>query len=58
MFKLTALCPNLDGVDPDDAFSAVPYEKGFNLLYYLETLVGGPGKQQVYMYIMCFSKIE
>ena len=26
--------------DPDDAFSVVPYEKGFNLLYYLETLIG------------------
>jgi leukotriene-A4 hydrolase len=26
--------------DPDDAFSSVPYEKGFNLLYYLEGLVG------------------
>lgn len=26
--------------DPDDAFSSVPYEKGFNLLYYLETVVG------------------
>ena len=30
------------GVDPDDAFSSVPYEKGFNLLYHLEGLVGGP----------------
>lgn len=27
-------------IDPDDAFSIVPYEKGFLLLYYLETLVG------------------
>lgn len=35
--------PNLKGVDPDDAFSSVPYEKGFALLYYLECLVGGPG---------------
>ncbi len=26
--------------DPDDAFSSVPYEKGFNLLYSLEKLVG------------------
>lgn len=26
--------------DPDDAFSSVPYEKGFNLLYSLERLVG------------------
>lgn len=25
---LTALVPKLDGVDPDDAFSRVPYEKG------------------------------
>ena len=25
---LTELCPKLDGVDPDDAFSRVPYEKG------------------------------
>eukprot|EP01132_Coremiostelium_polycephalum_P009147 gene9147-11213_t len=37
---LTALRPNLDGIDPDDAFSSVPYEKGFNLLCYLQSLVG------------------
>jgi len=37
---LTALRPNLDGIDPDDAFSSVPYEKGFNLLSYLQSLVG------------------
>jgi leukotriene-A4 hydrolase len=36
---LTALVPVLDDVDPDDAFSSVPYEKGFNLLWHLETLV-------------------
>ena len=28
------------GVDPDDAFSSVPYEKGFNFLFYLESLLG------------------
>lgn len=38
----TKLVPDLKGVDPDDAFSTVPYEKGFTLLYYLENLVGGP----------------
>lgn len=38
----TALRPNLEGVDPDDVFSSVPYEKGFNFLVYLERLVGGP----------------
>jgi len=37
---LTALRPKMEGVDPDDAFSAVPYEKGFNLLCYLQSLVG------------------
>jgi len=37
---LTKLVPDLAGIDPDDAFSLVPYEKGFNLLYALQTLVG------------------
>jgi leukotriene-A4 hydrolase len=39
----TRLVPDLSaGVDPDDAFSGIPYEKGFYLIYHLETLVGGP----------------
>ncbi|KAF8937070.1 Leukotriene A-4 hydrolase [Haplosporangium gracile] len=38
----TALRPCLRGEDPDDAFSSIPYEKGFNLLYYLEKHLGGP----------------
>lgn len=29
-----------DGTDPDDSFSTVPYEKGFNLLFHIETLLG------------------
>jgi len=37
---LTALRPNLVGIDPDDAFSSVPYEKGFNLLCTLQEIVG------------------
>lgn len=28
------------GIDPDDAFSKVPYEKGFHMIYYLDRLVG------------------
>jgi leukotriene-A4 hydrolase len=40
--KLTALVPQLDGIDPDDAFCLVPYEKGAAFLYYIESLVGGP----------------
>lgn len=40
---LTNLVPSLQDVSPDDAFSSVPYEKGFALLYYLEEQLGGPG---------------
>lgn len=40
--KFTALVWPLSGEDPDDAFSSVPYEKGYNLLYTLETVVGTP----------------
>ncbi|KAG3071469.1 Leukotriene A-4 hydrolase [Phytophthora idaei] len=36
----TALVPNTEGVDPDDVFSRVPYEKGFNFLHYLSSVVG------------------
>lgn len=39
----TALVLKLEGKDPDDAFSIVPYEKGHSLLMYLEQLLGGPG---------------
>jgi len=41
----TRLVPDLTGgVDPDDVFSKVPYEKGFYLLYHLQELVGGEEK--------------
>jgi leukotriene-A4 hydrolase len=36
----TCLNPDIYGVDPDDGFTTVPYEKGFQLLYYLESLIG------------------
>ncbi len=45
--------PDLKGIDPDDAFSSVPYEKGFALLYYLEQLVGGPGQYFSLYIIRC-----
>ncbi|KAL0490372.1 leukotriene-hydrolase [Acrasis kona] len=37
----TKMVQHLDKVDPDDAFSSVPYEKGFNFLYYLEKQIVG-----------------
>ncbi len=40
--EYTKLVQNLDGKDPDDAFSSVPYEKGFNLLYHIQKVLGGP----------------
>ncbi|KAH0616765.1 hypothetical protein JD844_028137 [Phrynosoma platyrhinos] len=39
---VTNLIPSLKEVDPDVAYSSVPYEKGFALLLYLEQLLGGP----------------
>ncbi|KAF9575723.1 Leukotriene A-4 hydrolase [Mortierella alpina] len=45
----TALRPCLRGEDPDDAFSSVPYEKGFNLLYYLEKHLGGADVFEPYL---------
>lgn len=40
--KYSTLVQDLsDGSDPDDSFSTVPYEKGFNLLYLIEKVVGG-----------------
>ncbi|KAH8893333.1 hypothetical protein GQ53DRAFT_745573 [Thozetella sp. PMI_491] len=38
--KFTKLCISHKGIDPDDAFSTVPYEKGFHLVYFLDRLVG------------------
>ncbi|KAL9031432.1 MAG: hypothetical protein Q9196_000535 [Gyalolechia fulgens] len=38
--EFTKLVVDLQGKDPDDAFSSVPYEKGFHFLYHLEKVVG------------------
>ncbi|KAL1984869.1 hypothetical protein VTN96DRAFT_8624 [Rasamsonia emersonii] len=37
--EFTKLVPDLKGKDPDDAFSQIPYEKGFNFLFHLENLL-------------------
>jgi len=36
----TKLIVDLKGADPDDAFSSIPYEKGFHALYAFELLLG------------------
>ena len=38
----SALYPVMNGANPDDSFSNVPYEKGFQFLTYLESLMGKP----------------
>ncbi|KAK5940825.1 Leucyl aminopeptidase yscIV [Knufia obscura] len=38
--EFTKLIVDLKGKDPDDAFSSIPYEKGFVFLYYIEKLIG------------------
>ncbi|CAK6983123.1 leukotriene A-4 hydrolase [Scomber scombrus] len=58
---LTNLVPSLQDVDPDDAFSSVPYEKGFALLYHLEELLGGPevfmGFVKSYIQMFAYSSV-
>ena len=46
----TCLRPNLENVDPDDAFSSVPYEKGFNLVCHLQTVVGNEEEFEKWLY--------
>lgn len=46
---LTKLQPALEGIDPDDAFSSVPYEKGFAFLYHLESVLGGSAVFEPFM---------
>ncbi|KAI1715474.1 peptidase family m1 domain-containing protein [Ditylenchus destructor] len=38
--EFTKLNPDLQGIDPDDAFSPIPYEKGSALLLYIEQKIG------------------
>ncbi|XP_036376123.1 leukotriene A-4 hydrolase [Megalops cyprinoides] len=58
---LTNLVPSLEEVDTDEAFSSVPYEKGFALLYHLEELMGGPevfmGFVKSYIQLFAYSSI-
>ncbi|RHZ82002.1 hypothetical protein Glove_115g18 [Diversispora epigaea] len=47
--SFTVLVPKLQGIDPDDCFSTVPYEKGFNFLYHIQKVIGGPEYFEPYM---------
>nr|XP_033807890.1 leukotriene A-4 hydrolase [Geotrypetes seraphini] len=58
---LTNLIPSLKDVDPDVAYSSVPYEKGFALLFYLEQLLGGPdvfvGFLKAYLHAFAYKSV-
>jgi leukotriene-A4 hydrolase len=41
----SSLFPSVENNAPDDSFSEVPYEKGFQLLYHMESLVGDDNMQ-------------
>ncbi|KAG2400997.1 Leukotriene A-4 hydrolase-like protein [Vigna angularis] len=40
--EFTKLKNNQEGIDPDDVFSQIPYEKGFQFLWRIERQVGRP----------------
>lgn len=43
--RFTRLVPSLEGEDPDDAFSSIPYEKGYAFLWHIENVVlDGPAE--------------
>ena len=43
----TSLSPDYTGIDPDDGFSTIPYEKGYQFLCYLEEKVGEDNYQKI-----------
>ena len=54
--EFTRLVLDMGDLDPDDAYSSVAYEKGFNLLYTLEQKVGSPAFEKFFQaYIAKFA---
>ena len=45
--EYTKLSPDFGGNDPDDGFSTVPYEKGYQFLIYIEKLIGKENFREV-----------
>ncbi|XP_021739690.1 leukotriene A-4 hydrolase homolog [Chenopodium quinoa] len=53
--EFTKLKTNQEGVDPDDVYSQVPYEKGFQFLWRIERQIGRPAFDEfVKKYITTF----
>jgi hypothetical protein len=47
------ILPNAPCVACGSAFSSVPYEKGFNFLYYLQDLIGGEKPMNAFLKAHC-----
>lgn len=43
----SSLFPNISDADPEDSFSNLPYEKGSQFVYYMETLIGEDAMQSL-----------
>ena len=54
----TTLRPNLTGVNPDDKYSDIPYEKGYNLMYYIEGLIGEEIMKQFFQNYFAYFKYK
>ena len=50
--SFTQLRPYLIGRNPDEAFSKVPYEKGFNFLYFLENITNSESNIDLFRKIL------
>ena len=53
--NFTKLVPTLADLDPDDSYSIIPYEKGFQLLHHLSTVVGERFEEFAGDYIRAFA---
>ena len=52
----TSLFPNIGINDPEDSYSGIPYEKGAQFMYYIESLIGEELMQtMMQQYIQSFS---
>ena len=53
----SSLHPVLRGRNPDSSFSTVPYEKGFQLLYFMESLISRPNMKAFLNFYMAEHKL-
>ena len=50
--NISSLIPYLLGRNPEDAFGIIPYEKGYNFLYYIEKLINDNSKYDLFKLIL------